>query len=173
MVTPRTGQPRGRPKMSWLQDPDRHVIALAGALNGHGQPFERALLLAWSILFGEPIQLPANLLRSARRLRLSHPTRRRLGAGWTMASWKAPKIKREQAIERLSKKAKRFAHDPTAARWRYHVGAAWRALLNAAVMTPPAAEMVIIHMMRQAGEEPFARAVMLPLLHAAFPSLPD
>jgi len=42
-----------------------------------------------------------------------------------------------------------------------------------AVMTPPVAEKVIIDIMRRAGEEPFARAAMLPLLHAAFPSLPD
>ena len=112
MVTPRTGHPRGQPKKNWLQDPDRHVIALADALKvDFAQPFERALLLAWSILHGEPIQAPANLLRHAHRLMLSNPTRRRLEAGWVRVSWNAPKIKREQAVGRLKKKTKRFADD--------------------------------------------------------------
>jgi hypothetical protein len=181
MVTPRTGKPRGRPPQNWLQDPDRHVIALADVLEGNfAQPPERALLLAWAILHGEPVQLAANLLRSARRLGLRNQTRRRLEVGWKMASWRAPEIEREQAIERLSKKAKRLANDPTAARWRYSVGAAWLTLLNTreprahtVVMAPSTAEKVIIAMMQRAEEESFAHEVMLPLLHAAFPSSPD
>jgi hypothetical protein len=181
MVTRRTGKSRGQPKKGWLQDPDRHVIVLADVLKANfSQPFERALLLAWSILHGEPIQAPANLLRSARRLGLDNPTRRRLEAGWGRASWTAPEIEREQAIDRLKKKTKRFADDPSVARWRYYVGAAWLVLLNTrdptvgtTAMMAAVAEKVILYMMRQAGEEAFARAVMLPSLYAASPSPPD
>jgi hypothetical protein len=167
MVTPRTGNPRGRPQKGWLQDPDRYAITLAGVLETHfRQPEERALLLAWAILNGESFPLPANLLRAARRLRLRNSTRRRLERGWVMASWETPEIGRERAIDRLRKKAKRFADNQAVARWRYYVSIAWLALLTA---KGRATEEIILETMKQAGGEPFARTVMLPLLHAAFP----
>src|ERR1700732_3410131 len=33
MVTPRTGKPRGRPPITWRDDPDRYAVALIAALD--------------------------------------------------------------------------------------------------------------------------------------------
>jgi len=46
MATPKTGNPRGRPKKSFLEDPDRYLIAYAHCLGAMGFSENKAFLLS-------------------------------------------------------------------------------------------------------------------------------
>ena len=52
MVTPRTGKPRGRPKLPFPQDPDRFAIALAFALKRLGNSENNAFRAVAAAAFG-------------------------------------------------------------------------------------------------------------------------
>jgi hypothetical protein len=184
MVTPRTGRPRGRPSTlkACTRDPDRHVLALAG-LFGRLYPqldFEHAVLAALAILHGEPVALPAEPLRQARRLKLTRRQIRKLEQGWRLEKWGTPEEEGRdgeagtRAAERLRKKIARVVGDRGVTRWRGLMGLAWGVWLAAQhgawPVDGPSAEAAIRTYAGLAGEAEFARAVMLPRLQRAVPA---
>jgi hypothetical protein len=55
MVTPKTGRPRGRPQLDFVQDPDRFAIALAFALRALGSSENAAFQAVAASGFGSKV----------------------------------------------------------------------------------------------------------------------
>jgi hypothetical protein len=160
--------PRGRPRgttTAFSSDPDRYVIALTDAimLTNPDTKFEHAVMLSIYFHWRERIALPADPLRSLRRLALSPTVQERLLQGWQMQQW-GPQRKPNDVIggqvDRIRKKMARIAGDPAATRWRYYMRLAWSSILS----SPSVA--VVEAATREAGEGAYFRSVMLPFTSA-------
>lgn len=155
---------RGRPKgtkKEFASDPDRYLLALVDALLAvnPGTRFEVAATLAIYLHKGEQTALPADPLKSARRLALRGEVQRMLREAWVLQQF-GPEDRRDIGgqIDRLRKKSRRVADDPTAQRWRDCMQLAWVCLLTA-----PSFE-VVEAATREAGESAYFEAVMLPFV---------
>ena len=159
------GRPRGTTK-AFSSDPDRYVIALTDAimLTNPDTKFEHAAMLSIHFHWRERIALPADPLRSLRRLALSPAVQERLLQGWHLQQW-GPQRKPHRdviggQVDRIRKKMVRIADDPAATRWCYYMRLAWSSILS----SPSVA--VVEAATREAGEGAYFQSVMLPFASA-------
>jgi hypothetical protein len=165
MATKRTGRLRGRPKKSFLSDPQRYALAFLDAVMLILKlEFEPAARLVLSYVDGKPMEIPPQPLKRARRLQLSQRTQRLLKEGWTLTWFETPHTVHGR-IDALRKKEKRFASDESAQAWLFRMRSAWVALL-CRDRYGPAAELLILTYASAAGERQYAEGCMLPFLRA-------
>jgi hypothetical protein len=155
MVTKRTGRPRGRPTLRFLDDPDRYQLALiAAAMALYGLDFEAAARLALCTE-GEPTA-PAG--------KLSWAAQKRLKQGWLLQAFVRikPPQRIDSRIDSLRQKYKRLDDDATAQSWLRNMRNAWLVLLQHECCGPAA--VLIYKCCEAAGETLYATNYMLPVL---------
>jgi hypothetical protein len=130
MVSRKTGRPRGRPQLDFLQDPDRFAIALAFALTTLGHSENTAFRAVAVLAFGHKASaeevaprrkrgrgvIPGGLLVTYER------AARRGGATGSLAG----------RATSLRQKAARIGRDPKAVAWLLQMQAAFTLALQAA-----------------------------------------
>ena len=157
MVTKRTGRPRGRPTLRFLDDPDRYRLALvAAAMALYNLDFEVAARLALCTE-SKPIAPGMNLSRAVRK---------RLQQGWTPQAFVRinPAQGIDSRIDGLRQKRKRFADDTTVQSWLYNMRNAWITLLQHECCELAAAPLIFKYC-EAAGESRYAADFMLPVLY--------
>ena len=157
MVTKRTGRPRGRPKLEFLDDPDRYRLALIDAvMEIYALDFEPAARLALATE-GRPIPPePVQLSRAAQK---------RFDQGWAVLSIERikPPQTMDAQIDNLRRKWKQLSDDAAVKVWRYNMRNAWINTLQYE-RCGPVAELLVFKCCEAAGEARYAKQFMLPLL---------
>jgi hypothetical protein len=115
MATPKKpGAQRGRPLKSFLNDPDRHVVAFAMALQACGVSERTAFLATSALMLGRRIEereRPASRKRGVGKIPGGKwVTYERIQGGLTPASF-------ENYANTMRKKAARAMDDPESAAW--------------------------------------------------------
>lgn len=133
MATPKTGRPRGRPQLDFLQDPDRFAIALAFALRTLGYSENTAFQAVAVLAYGYKVSaeevaprrkrgrgaIPGGLLVTYERATYS-------GAATTTLFGRATSLRH---------KGTRIGRDPKAVTWLLQMQAAFSMALLAATST--------------------------------------
>jgi hypothetical protein len=156
MVTKRTGKPRGRPKLDFLNDHDRYRLALIEAtMEVYGVNFEAAAALVLSVEGGQVPPGKKKLSRSRERL---------LKRGWKLQTFKRVKHtpKMDSQIDTLRLKSKRYGDDAAAHLWLHNMRNAWVNLLRHD-RVGPAAELLAFKCCEAAGESAYAKELLRSL----------
>jgi hypothetical protein len=130
MVSPKTGKPRGRPQLDFLQDPDRFAIALAFALRTLGNSENAAFQAVAALAFGSKVSAKEVAPRRKRGrgpipggLQVTYERAAHSGAATTTLSGRATSLRHKGA---------RVERDPKAMAWLLGKQAAFALALQAA-----------------------------------------
>ncbi len=143
----------GRPKLKFLSDPDRHLMALALAYKALGMSLRGGCEAAVATVEGLPVAPNTNRGHGGRGLIMLNwqvEPKRRPGAAATI----------EGRARGLRKKLKKMQRDPEASRWLLLMGFAYLVAMEPAAPGDPAAE--IIRLTSMAGE-PEAAGTLLSI----------
>jgi hypothetical protein len=168
MVSRKTGKPRGRPQMDFLQDPDRFAIALALAHKTLGSSENTAFRAVAILAFGSKISVQ------------EVPPRRKRGLGAVPGG---PMVTYERAARKggaagdllgratsLRQKGARMGRDPKAMAWLLHMQAAFALALRAASSTEQCSAR-ILQLGQLILEGKLAESRLLNVLSAELPDL--
>jgi hypothetical protein len=141
MVTKRTGNPDGRPPISWADDPDRYAVALIAALDAFdATSIRQSALLAAVLMLGESV------------------------GGDAYAKIVAPgesTATEEGRADALRKKYRTAARDPEAARWIVAMASIFMLLIG--VKDWERVKRELVRRASAIGEQTFVRDLVLRL----------
>ena len=153
MATPKTGKPKGRPSLSWIDDPDRYAIALAeGLMLSRGESERVAFDTAVALTSGQECE-------SSKKPRGKRPP------DWVKSAFRIPvmvSISGRSSTLRKKANGKVLTHEE--ANWRKSMTLAF-ALVFAGKDFDRCSEK-IIELTCAIGEDEYGRNVLLPMLDA-------
>src|SRR4051812_11871258 len=162
MVTPRTGKPRGRPRKSFLEDPERYAIALSDALAALGLSEPDSFAFAAAILMGEEVAIEwlpngGARIRYGRVCAPGEPTTTILGKADTL---------RGKAKHRARKGAKLTPFTRDEMHWRQHMALCIMVVLGAKDEVRCAEK--VRQLAAEIGEAEFCESQLIPMLKRKF-----
>lgn len=147
----------GRPKIEFLQDPDRHLMAMALAYKALGMSLRGGCEAAVATTEGLPVELNLNRGRGGHGMNLidwKYELKRRPGAAATI----------EGRARGLRQKLKTQLKNAEAVRWLFPMSnMVLLALQRAALTDVTAVEQEIMRLAQLLGEIKYARDKLLPL----------
>jgi hypothetical protein len=145
---------KGRPRIEFFRDPDRHELALALAYQAMGASLRGGCEIAVAAIEGLPVA--------------DNLDRRYGGHGLGLLDWRYELKVRPRAAASiegrargLRQKLKAYLKDAAAARWLYGASNLWLAALQPTAGTTEAA---LLQMGELLGEADFVRERLLPIL---------
>jgi hypothetical protein len=168
MISRKTGKPRGRPQLDFLQDPDRFAIALAFAFRTLGNSENAAFLAVAALTFGSKVsaQEVAPRRKPGRGaipggLQVTYERPVYSGAATTTLAGRATSLRQ---------KARRVGSDPKGMAWLLQMQSAFTLALQAASSAEQCATR-ILELGQQVVEGKLAQDALLNVLSGELPDL--